>query len=181
MAARFEGDVVVKWVTQSGSDRDMKLVEKFAFVDDLGKKWKVKKNAVINGASIPRLFWTSVGPPFVGDYRRASVVHDYYCQVKTEPWREVHRMFKDACIAGGVGNLKAKTMFGIVYAFGPKWPAPGTLMLDTFGPVLGQAKSVVDEYDFDEIQHWIGTDDPDIGEIENRIDGLSRIVDLPLS
>ncbi len=126
--ADFEGEVVVRWLeNDGGADREMVLIEQFSYSDNLNKKWTVPKGAVVDGASIPKIFWGSIGPPFVGDYRRASVVHDYYCDVKTRPWKDVHRMFFDASLEGGVGKKKAKAMYAAVYARGPRWPTPGRM------------------------------------------------------
>jgi hypothetical protein len=79
----------------------------------------------VDGASIPWLLWNKwVGPPFVGDYRRASVVHDTACEdgpKAADSSQTVHRMFYDACLAGGVGRAKAKVMYWAVRTFGPKW------------------------------------------------------------
>jgi Protein of unknown function (DUF1353) len=60
----------------------------------------------------------------VREYRNASVVHDVACDTRDHPWQDVHRMFYEACRAGGVGEQKAKLVYAAVYHFGPKW-APG--------------------------------------------------------
>ncbi|UHD17641.1 DUF1353 domain-containing protein [Thiocapsa bogorovii] len=117
----FEGEVVVQWLTHGGDDRDMKLLEEFAFIDSNGKRWVAPKGSVVNGASIPSALWNTVGPPFVGDYRRATVIHDVGCDQKTAPHEEVHRTFYFAMRADGVGWLKANTMYQAVKQFGPKW------------------------------------------------------------
>ncbi|MBF8275536.1 MAG: hypothetical protein HW390_609 [Candidatus Brocadiaceae bacterium] len=116
----FEGSVITEWLKQSGHDRDMKLLDDFKFFDS--KMWWVaEKGAVINGASIPQAFWSTVGSPFVGDYRRASVLHDVACDKKEQPHKKVHRMFYDAMICDGVSTSKAKLMYQAVRIFGPKW------------------------------------------------------------
>ena len=115
---RFVGDVVAKW----GDDgRDMTLVEPFAYVDPGEVRWDAPAGAVVNGASIPRAFWSVIGGPFEGRFRNASVVHDVACEVRDRPWQDVHRMFFDACRCGGVGAVKATTMYYAVYHFGPRW------------------------------------------------------------
>jgi Protein of unknown function (DUF1353) len=50
---RFVGRVLVEWVSQDGPDRDMRLMEDFAFVDSVGKTWVAPAGAIIDGASIP--------------------------------------------------------------------------------------------------------------------------------
>jgi len=114
----FEGDVVARWLTHGGDDRDMKLMQNFAFTGPDMKRWVAPKGSVVNGASIPAALWSTVGPPFVGDYRRATVIHDVACEEKTEPHDEVHRAFYYAMRADGVGWLKANTMYQAVKQLG---------------------------------------------------------------
>jgi hypothetical protein len=76
---------------------------------------------VVNGASIPSAFWTFIGGPFEGKYRAASVVHDVGCEEMTATWEDVHRMFYEACLCGGVDEQMAKMLYYAVYHFGPRW------------------------------------------------------------
>ena len=115
---RFIGDVVARW---EDDGRDMTLVEPFAYIDAHDVRWDAPAGSVVNGASIPRGFWTLIGGPFEGRFRNASVVHDVACVTRDRAWREVHRMFYDACRCGGVGRAKATTMYYAVYHFGPRW------------------------------------------------------------
>jgi hypothetical protein len=137
--AGFKGDVVARWLTDQpddpdGDDRMMELVEPFTFVDAKGFAWTSPAGARIDGASIPQLFWGVISP-YIGDYRRASVVHDRYCDppYRTRSWRDTHRMFHEAMLADGTGKLKAGVMYAAVYAFGPRWPDPasGKMMLSS--------------------------------------------------
>jgi len=115
---RFVGEVVARW---DANGRDMTLVEPFGYVDPRGSRWEAPAASVVNGASIPRPFWSLVGGPFEGRFRNASVVHDVACVVRDRPWQAVHRMFYDACRCGGVGAVQATTMYYAVYHFGPRW------------------------------------------------------------
>jgi hypothetical protein len=114
----FVGTVVTEWFD---SKRKMKVVNMFAYVDPRGKQWSVPPQTVVDGASIPRIFWTAIGGPFEGPYRNASVVHDHYCVVRSETWQSVHRMFYEAMLAAGTPKAKAKAMFYAVYVGGPRW------------------------------------------------------------
>lgn len=114
----FTGTVKVEWID---ADRRMRLLDNFTYTDPAGVVWGVPKGAVINGASIPRPFWTIIGGPYTGEYRDASVIHDYHCEIRTKSWQEVHLMFYWAMLARGVGRMKAKVMYGGVYHFGPRW------------------------------------------------------------
>jgi hypothetical protein len=175
MAARFIGSVSVSWLQHPGDDRDMKLNQDFSFEDAAGQKWKTPKGAVINGASIPRVFWTTFGSPFIGDYRRATVVHDYFCQVRTRPSEATHRMFFEACVVGGVNSTRAKVMYAAVRTFGPSWRTlAGDLALN--GVVILEAgeeitvRHTMDEQDFATMAKWIEESDPPLDEIDVEID-----------
>src|SRR3569832_354694 len=115
---RFFGSVFVVWFEP---DRNMKLLEDFSYIDFLEHLWLAPQGSLIDGASIPRILWSLVGSPFTGEYRNASVVHDIACVVRDRPWKEVHRMFYNACRCGGVSEMTAKIMFAAVFHFGPRW------------------------------------------------------------
>lgn len=115
---RFLGRVAAEW---HDDGRTMTLIEDFSFVDPHGKIWTAEKGVEVNGASIPRVFWTAIGGPFEGRYRLASVVHDAHCVTRVESWQAVHRMFYEACRAAGVDRTKANAMYFAVYRFGPRW------------------------------------------------------------
>lgn len=125
--AGFEGEVIVKWCHEEchGEDQDgyrkMELMESFSYTGPNKKKWIVPRGAIVDGASIPRVLWSIVGSPYTGNYRDASVIHDYYCDTKTESWEDTHRMFYDAMLDSKVSIARAKLMYGAVYAAGPRW------------------------------------------------------------
>ena len=126
--ARFVGTVQTEWlVSATDSDRNMRLLSDFAFIDRNGRRWTAPTGTVINGANIPRSLWYWVGSPFVGDYRRASVVHDYYTKPanrKLATYQEVHRMLYEAIIGDGVKKRRAKKIYRAVLRKGPRWPDP---------------------------------------------------------
>jgi hypothetical protein len=114
----YSGTVKAEWLTKT---REMRLLEAFFFKGPDCKIWTVPKGAIVDGASIPQIFWSILGGPFEGRYRDASVVHDYYCKVRTESSELVHEMFYHAMLANGVDSNKAGAMFYAVSWFGPKW------------------------------------------------------------
>lgn len=123
----FTGEVAAKWLQHSGDDRKMRLLEDFTYIDPEGNEWRAAKGNIINGASIPSSLWSAVGPPFVGDYRRASVVHDVACDERTSAHEDVHLMFYNAMRADGVSWTKANVMYQAVKRFGPKWGTTGSV------------------------------------------------------
>jgi hypothetical protein len=114
----FVGRLLTEWLT--GSD-GMRLIEPFAYVDASGQPWIVPDGAEVNGASIPKPFWGFIGHPYMEPYRRAAVIHDFYCDVRLRPWQSVHRMFHEAMLAAGVEERLARLMFLGVFTGGPRW------------------------------------------------------------
>jgi len=117
----FSGKPKTEWLSNG---RDMMLLEDFSFADT-ERIWTAKAGAIINGASIPQFLWGQVGSPYVGLYRNASILHDYYCGAKIEPPDMVNKMFYQAMICSGVKPAKASLMYEAVAAFGPRWDENG--------------------------------------------------------
>jgi hypothetical protein len=187
MPVHFIGTVSVSWLTQPGADRDVKLDQDFGFEDSGGLVWIAKKNAIVNGASIPQIFWSTFGSPFIGDYRRASVLHDYYCEVRTRPSAATHLMFYEACLAGGVGPVKAKTMYIMVKTFGPSWTVVAESIVVNGHTVIEKGGTLIfsrtmPRAEFSEMIQWIEAENPPIEEIDTEIARRSTIVPfLPIS
>ncbi len=101
--------------------RNLKLLADFGYQDPRGRLWTATKGSIVNGASIPEVFWPVVGTPLIGKYRDASIVHDEACVRRSEDSRDVHRMFYEACRCSGVPDPQAKLLYAAVYHFGPAW------------------------------------------------------------
>jgi hypothetical protein len=117
--------------TIAGNSRaEFKLVEDFAYIDPQGKRWDAPRGSKTDCASIPRVLWSLVGGPCEGNYLRASIIHDVYCErglnglPNQEPWQSVHRMFYHAMRAGGVSKPYALLLYAAVYKYGPTWAPP---------------------------------------------------------
>jgi len=107
---------------RSMDDRSGTLLRAISyFAGQEEREWDVPQGAWLDGASIPRPFWSIIGGPYTGKYFPASVVHDHFCIVKTRKWQDTHRMFHAAMRTSGVGRFKAKIMFYSVFRFGPRW------------------------------------------------------------
>jgi hypothetical protein len=115
---RYLGKLILEPLSDG---RLMRLVEPFGFLDSKQTHWPVPVGAKVDGASIPQILWSLIGGPFEGKYRDASVVHDYYCDVRTRPWRAVHQVFYDAMRTSQVSESRAKLMYAAVYYAGPRW------------------------------------------------------------
>jgi hypothetical protein len=160
---QFFGCVRVEW---QADGREMRLLEDFVYRDQHDTDWDAPTGADVDGASIPQFLWASVGSPYTGKYRLASVVHDIACCRKERPWRDVHRMFYHACRCAHVPAMRAKLMFAAVYAFGPKWPEDEQRAFPSFTP-----------RQFDALCEWIEATDPPIEAIEDRLFVTGRELD----
>ncbi len=120
LAVRFES-----FPTGDGQTVELvQLIDKYGYKDSAGKEWEVPAGEISDGASIPWALWSVVGGPFSGPYRNAAVVHDYYCNVRTRPYQEVHKMFYEAALKAGTSKGIAKLMYMAILADGPTWKTP---------------------------------------------------------
>ncbi len=142
--------------------------EKLVFVDSSGVEWTAPKGTLTDGASVPRLaLWLSDGR-FESEFLKAAIIHDAYCQSENEqitpnqfkkrPWQDVHRMFYEACLAGGTSPLKARIMFAAVWLGGPRWDAQER-NLDHISK-----KRLKEEFEY--CKEWISVTNPSVAEIE---------------
>ncbi len=115
---RFHEDLHTLWLDDG---RRVELTKAFNYTDPNGLLWSVPKKAIVDGASIPRILWTPLGGPFEGKYRKASVIHDFYCDRRSRAWEAVHRVFYDAMITSGVSGGQANLLYAGVYWGGPRW------------------------------------------------------------
>jgi hypothetical protein len=99
----------------------MEVLYPFGFQEEDGLHWPVPPGTIVDGASIPQPLWSIIGGPFEGMYRDASVVHDYYCDVRSADWRAVHRVFYRGMLVSGVSMPRAKLLYAAVYFAGPRW------------------------------------------------------------
>jgi hypothetical protein len=121
----FSGPIVTEWIDDG---RTMMVINTVTYQDPYEKIWEAPQGWVVNGSSIPRVFWTIIGSPYVGKHRNASVFHDVACDRKNDPWEAVHIMYYNACRLGGVSEEKAKLMFAAVWMGGPRWEPPNLTM-----------------------------------------------------
>lgn len=89
----------------------MRLLNDFWYIDPAGKTWMAQEGSVVNGASIPEALWSSVGSPYTGNYRRASIVHDVACADVNVDREKADEMFYLACLCGGCSVLQAKILY----------------------------------------------------------------------
>lgn len=108
---KFSGNPKTEWLSDMAADRDMRVIEGFWYLDPAGRRWDVPEGTIINGASIPRTLWSSVGSPYTGEYRRAALVHDAAVGREGVLRAEADTMFHFACLCGGCSMLQAKLLY----------------------------------------------------------------------
>ncbi|TNE69718.1 DUF1353 domain-containing protein [bacterium] len=123
MSGAFHGEIITKW--SEVEHRWMSLIQAVTYTDPNGHNWIAPAGTCLNGATIPKFLWSSVGSPFVGVYRRASVVHDYFvgesspsipdCKNLTDVgfWarRKADKMFYHACRTDGASRGFAMLLY----------------------------------------------------------------------
>lgn len=101
--------------------RSLILLEEFSYTDRYSRNWSVRAGYEADGASIPSIFWSFIGGPLSGKYRNASILHDYFCEYRGPSSDQVHTMFHEAMLAGGVPERKAWIVYKAVDVFGKNW------------------------------------------------------------
>ena len=148
--------------------RKARLLNAVSYIAVRKDSWPVPADTVVDGASIPQIFWTLMGGPFEGKYRNASIIHDCYCDSQVRGWRDTHRMFYSAMRCSGVSAVKAKIMFYAVYRFGPRWP-DGDGALERFAASAPPTEA--DALTFVADAQSICVLDPSLEEIESLANG----------
>ncbi|WP_051441033.1 hypothetical protein M728_005770 (plasmid) [Ensifer sp. WSM1721] len=153
----FKGKLVLQDLVPP-DDRKFELAEDLEYIDPKGVHWYARSGLIFDGASIPRALWAVVGSPYTGTYRRAAVMHDFYCTHLYRLWQDVHRMFYDAMISDGTNPFRAKLMYYAVYRFGPRWDLeeiktcpdnvacakPGDIQVQKFTPELDEHEAIAE-------------------------------------
>jgi hypothetical protein len=136
----FSGNPQTEWLSEAGDDRRMRLLQAFWYDDPQGRRWLAPAGSVVDGASIPAPLWSTVGSPYTGDYRRASIVHDVACNDPAVPRRDADKMFYLACQAGGCSVAQAALLYagvriGAWTSQVPLWSA------DTVRPLVAHGRT----------------------------------------
>lgn len=153
----FSGPIDTRW---ENNGITMVLLNELRYTDPYGEVWTAPAGSRVDGASIPRPFWSIIGGPFEGKYRNASVLHDVAYEQQKKPWQEVDRMFYNAMRCSGVGALTAKTMYYTLVRHGRHWKdARATAVAAGARP---QPAGV------EQVQAWIRSNDPSLEEIDAR-------------
>jgi hypothetical protein len=178
----FDGEPVTKW---NPDGRTMTLLTELRYTDPNGEVWVAPIGSLVDGASIPRYLWSTMGGPFEGKYRNASVLHDVAYGQRKRPWQDCDRMFYNAMRCSGVNAVQAKTMYYALYKFGDHWKFPikrGKPVKHEGQPVaraIARAEAIpraipVNPAEINEARQWISNTDPSLDQIEQRADAEVR-------
>lgn len=112
--------VQTEWPDELGGK--IRTLSELRYIDDEGRFWIAPAGTVTDGASIPRLFWITVGQPLSPDTIEAAIIHDVYCERKSRPYKIVHKVFGEMLKnSPGVKFWKRVRMAFAVKRFGPRW------------------------------------------------------------
>lgn len=157
----FSGPVEARWESDGVT---MVLLKELRYTDPYGQVWTAPAGSRVNGASIPRAFWSLIGGPFEGKYRKASVLHDVAYERQTTTPREADLMFYNAMRASGVNPITAKTMYYALVRHGRHWKHRQATPVRTQPP----RETAVSPDEMSEIQNWVRSNDPSLDQIQAR-------------
>lgn len=163
----FSGAVETRWEPDGIT---MVLLNELRYTDPYGTVWVAPAGSRVNGASVPRAFWTLIGGPFEGKYRKASVLHDVAYEKQTRSSEAADLMFYNAMRCSGVGALTAKTMYYALRRHGRHWKHRQAIRVDS-DP---RRATAVAPAEVDEIRDWVRKNDPSLEQIEARATDRAR-------
>jgi len=103
-------------------DIKLKMVDysHYVLIEDVKiDEYIIPKNFKTDGASIPKIFWSIFGCPFVGKYVKAAILHDYlYSGYVNITFHKANLKFYKNMRKSGVSKIKSFIMFKIVEIFG---------------------------------------------------------------
>lgn len=175
-AGSFGGDFEFRWLNEpANKHRIMQTLGEVTFKDGAGKIWRVPKGTKIDGASIPPALWSFAGSPFTGNYRRASVIHDYFCDTKTEFRSAIHRMFMEAMATDGISGIELSTKYGAVKAFGNGCGKPDEVAGGFFGNWKIEGFEPTTELQAN-LENF--SQRKDLGSVAERVETVTAIADV---
>ncbi len=124
---RFPDPPITEWYQND----KMILLKPFRYIANDGREWVAPKGAILNGATIPKPLWSIIGSPYVGPYRKSSIVHDYFVgegnnpDVSESDRRKADKMFYEACRHEGCTKREAVIMY-IGVSIGTWWSGVGS-------------------------------------------------------
>ena len=104
---RFQG----RYEIQGYTEYTFKTLAELSYTTEKDRVYTVPIGFITDGASIPKIFWSFIGSPFTGLYRRAALIHDYLYATQTTTRVYADRVFLEAMFFLKVSWWKRKTMY----------------------------------------------------------------------
>ena len=111
----FVGAMHTEWLPDG---RLMRVLEAPVFTDSKGRRWTIKQGRIIDGASIPRPFWSITGGPYEGLYRTPAGLHDDAYNTLGVAKLDADLMLLEACLEMGCPRELAQVLYEGVRLFG---------------------------------------------------------------
>lgn len=172
----FSGKLVLELLEEIGNNHQFRLLDDLAFVDERGKVWSAARDGIVDDEALPREFQTLPGVPYVGEYRKAAIIHSFHSRARTEPWKEVHRALYRASIAEGVGEMRARSLYAAVYAGAWRWELRGSSCFRSCHAAAPSLtwKPATTVAEIQPVMEWVARESPDLDEIDERLDATIR-------
>jgi hypothetical protein len=113
----FSGPIRTEWLSDGEL---MQVLETVVYTDPNGREWELLAGTVIDGASIPRFFWSTIGAPYNGRYRIAAAFHDQAYQTLGVNKDQADLMLRDLSFELGCPHWLAETIYTAVRLGGDK-------------------------------------------------------------
>jgi hypothetical protein len=171
-AGGYSGRLVVELIDEIEFVNKFRLLEDLSFLDARGKLWTARRGGIVDDESVTRDLLILGGLPYVGDYRKAAVLHEYFCRTKTEPWKQVHRTLFDASVAEGLTQTQAKVLYAVVYAGSWRWETRGSSCYRSCHAASESLawKPAATAAELEPVVQWIFKNEPDLDAIDERVD-----------
>lgn len=101
---RFEGEPRVEFLHGGTLVR---LLDDFVYHDADARRWVAPKGLVSDGASIPRVVWSVIGPPIGAPYFNAGLLHDARYRLADCEKKVADLLLWDAALCGGTSEEHA--------------------------------------------------------------------------
>ncbi len=125
MKSAFKTDLEIRSLDRPAGKRGWELISPLVYESGLLRmELQVPARYTTDFASVPRFFWR-IFPP-TGQYGRATVIHDYLCDLEGSTGidsKTTHKVFREAMKVLNVPGWKVTAMYNAVRWFGPRFKA----------------------------------------------------------
>lgn len=171
VSGTFEGRVVLERL-DAPFFPTMRLKEELLFRQTGGGTWVVPANAIVDGRSMPKLFFSLIGHPFESGFLKTAITYDYAVKAKVRRWTDAQRMFVEGVVVEGVATIEAKAMYMLLHATGSRWAVRWTS--GCYGRCHAADSELewrprVDDEQVIALVRWVRQEDPSLEDIDRRV------------